>query len=42
MDTTTRTNIDGPAASPPATSTDQRLHAMMSLFTGGLSPTAVH
>jgi len=41
MDTTTRTNIDGPAASPPATSTDQRLHAMASLFTGGLSPTAV-
>ncbi|WP_299310397.1 poly-beta-hydroxybutyrate polymerase N-terminal domain-containing protein, partial [uncultured Halomonas sp.] len=41
MDTTTRTNIDGQAASPPATSTDQRLHAMASLFTGGLSPTAV-
>ncbi|PXX97217.1 PHA/PHB synthase family protein [Halomonas sp. LBP4] len=41
MDTTTRTTIDVPAASPPATTTDQRLHAMMSLFTGGLSPTAV-
>ena len=45
MDTTTRTTtratIDGTTASPPATTTDARLHAMMSLFTGGLSPTAV-
>ncbi|TLF52600.1 alpha/beta fold hydrolase [Halomonas urmiana] len=45
MDTTTRTTtratIDAPPASPPATTTDPRLHAMMSLFTGGLSPTAV-